>query len=213
MSSPTDAKASSDSVLIGPAPAEHQIFTSVVAVLASLVRHKRDHLLSLFPLLIYSLCQLIGLLRHSSVASNQGAVPEIEDKAGFPLWARTHDHTAIMCADALSRLLAGIAARPGQSGNNLDAGRQSSKTVNLGGPLSKHGSYLLLAYLRACAHPRAAISATVRHRLEPGLHAVIGTMGKYERDALMQGILTKDDEAERGILRGLIRSIKKERPT
>lgn len=84
-------------------------------------------------------------------------------------------------------------------------------TTSLTAPLSKHAPFIILPYLRACVHIIAPIPSLLRIELQGGWFELMDSMGKWEREALMKGFLKDEEEAERGVLRGMWRGWEKER--
>lgn len=132
---------------------------------------------------------LLPLLRPLNIDSHQ-----------LPFW-RVPPSTPADVKDArlYGRLLTNMTAKTVSQRTDASTRHVSS----LHGPLSKHAGYFLLQYLRACTLSPAPLSLPTRTELSAGIYEVIGTMGKYERDSLMNSLLAPKDEAERMLLRSL----------
>lgn len=161
-----------------------QIFISITSAVSTLVRHRKDIVVAVFPALMDVLSRLIVLLR-----------PLANESKHLPFWATAPSTTDN--ARLFGRLLTNITAKTVQQ-KSLASKRVVS---SLQGPMSKHAGYFLLAYLRACTASQAPLSPATRAELTPGLNEIIACMNKYERDALMNGLLSVRDEAERVLLR------------
>ncbi|GAA5986107.1 hypothetical protein JCM11641_004713, partial [Rhodosporidiobolus odoratus] len=209
------------------------LFLSLVSTLTHLVRHRKDHVVPLFPLLVSGITGAITILRRGGSA--QGSTPlsvddldlslglgqraEREARMSFPPWVWEGGATAIGCTEAkavgrllgalTSRTTAQVVKRKTNPENTADEG--PATTTSLAAPLSKHAPFLLLTYLRSCVHPTCAIPSSLRNELQGGLFEVLDSMGKWEKEALMKGFLGEEEEAERSVLRSLWRSWEKER--
>ncbi|GAA6040522.1 hypothetical protein JCM8097_005446 [Rhodosporidiobolus ruineniae] len=212
------------------------LFSTLATSITHLVRHRKDHVVPLFPLLVSALSGFVAILRRAgygttgsgsaledvdaSVALGQRA--EREAKATFPSWVWEGGSQAIGRSEAraLGRLLGALTAKTAaptskrkkeatSTGGAADEG--PSTTTSLTAPLSKHAPFLLLTYLRACVHPTCPIPSALRLEMQGGWLEVMDTMGKWEKEALMKGFLDDDEEPERGVLRGLYKTWEKER--
>jgi hypothetical protein len=190
-----------------------EVFRSLVDSVINLTRHRREHVVSTFPQLVTVLSALASLLRRAGYTSRHSRRLDREAAMSFPDWAWQGGVEAFgrKEASAYARLLSGLTVRaPAYTGGSgpSKAGRPPPA---LTGPLSKHAPFFLLSYLRACAHPLAPIPPTVRAQIAPGVGEVVGAMGVHEREALMGGFLSKDDDAERALLRAIWRDVERER--
>ncbi|GAA5909416.1 hypothetical protein JCM8208_005736 [Rhodotorula glutinis] len=211
------------------AHAASQLYQALVAAVGHIVRHRKDHVVPLFPLLIATLSALLSVLRRAGLgtlgaslddgesSASLGQLAEREARTTFPSWIWAGGAQAVGKAEAkaLGRLLGSLTAKT----TTTTAGKRkhgaaddsSSTNTSLAAPLSKHAPFLLLNYLRACVHPTCPIPSTLRTELQGGWFEVMDAMGKWEREALMKGMLGEDEEAERGVLRGMWKSWEKER--
>ncbi|GAA5855838.1 hypothetical protein JCM9279_003334 [Rhodotorula babjevae] len=211
------------------AQAASQLYQTLVAAVGHVVRHRKDHVVPLFPLLIAILSNLLSVLRRAGLGTLGTSLDEVESSASlgqraerearttFPAWAWAGGAQAVGKAEAkaLGRLLGSLTAKT----TTTTAGKRkhgaaddsSSTNTSLAAPLSKHAPFLLLNYLRACVHPTCPIPSALRTELQGGWFEVMDAMGKWEREALMKGMLGEDEEAERGVLRDMWKSWEKER--
>lgn len=209
------------------------LFLNLVAILESLVRHRKDHITHLFPHLVASFSKLFAALRragfgstglHSTTAVEEGEIgfsvgrrAEREARASFPPWVWAGGPQAIGRAEAkaVGRLLSALATKtPG----NVAHKRKSSSTekkdqavTSLTAPLSKHAPFVVIPYLRACVDSTSPIPLSLRQEMQGGWYEVFDTMGKWEREALLKGFLGDDEDAERNLLREMWKSWEKER--
>ncbi|GAA5991114.1 hypothetical protein JCM10908_006542 [Rhodotorula pacifica] len=207
-----------------------EIFCSLVAAVGHVVRHRKDHLVTLFPSLIAVVSSFLSILRRSGLgslgnsttlddleaATNVGQRAEREVKSSFPAWVWSGGLHSIGKpeAKALGRLLGSLGSKTTSTGGsrrkNVTA-EDAASTTSLVAPLSKHAPFLLLNYLRACVHSTCPIPSALRSELQGGWFEVMDAMGKWEREALMKGLLGEEEEAERGILRAMWSAWEKER--
>lgn len=203
-----------------------------VAATGHIVRHRKDHLVSLFPALIAVMSGFLAVLRIGGLGSLGtsallddasdtsiilGQRAEREAKETFPAWVWAGGRRAIGRneAKAVSRLLGSLGAKTtttsGGTKRRTTAADLGASTTSLMAPLSKHAPFLLLNYLRACVHPTCPIPSALRSELQGGWFEVMDAMGKWEREALMKGLLGDEEEAERGVLRSMWAAWEKER--
>lgn len=205
------------------------LLRTLASTVGQIVRHRKDHVVPLFPQLVSTLSSFLSILRRAGFGSTGSAVSigeadtgvvlgqraEREARATFPAWAWQGGVKGINKpeAAAVGRLLGSLTTKTTalQHKNKHNSEEAPPKTTSLTAPLSKHAPFLLLAYLRACVHPTCPIPSTLRGELQGGWFEVMDSMGKWEREALMKGFLSEDEEAERGVLRGLWKSWEKER--
>ncbi|GAA5957201.1 hypothetical protein JCM21900_004681 [Sporobolomyces salmonicolor] len=212
------------------------LFRALASTVGHVVRHRKDHVVPLFPQLVSTLCAFLSILRRAGFGSTGSAASfgeantgialgqraEREARATFPAWAWQGGAAAIGKpeAAAVGRLLGSLTAKTTTTLNKRKHGSRTvtvahddgpSTTTSLTAPLSKHAPFLLLSYLRACVHPTCPVPSSLRAELQGGWFEVMDAMGKWEREALMKGFLGEDEEAERGVLRALWKSWEKER--
>ncbi|BGP33429.1 hypothetical protein JCM10296v2_005230 [Rhodotorula toruloides] len=228
------SKLSSTGERSSPGPTVSEVFLTLATTVGHLVRHRKDHLVTLFPSLISVLSAFLSTLRRAG-AGTLGLVLEGEEetasvvvghraeseaKTTFPGWIWEGGREAIGRneARAVGRLLGSLTAKTTtttaskrKSAISIGQADDASANTSLSAPLSKHAPFLLLGYLRACVHPTCPIPSGLRAELQGGWSEILNAMGKWEREALMKGLLSEDEEAERGVLRNLWRSWEKER--
>ncbi|KAL8287505.1 hypothetical protein RQP46_003363 [Phenoliferia psychrophenolica] len=218
-----------------PASLTSSLWLSLVTTVDHLVRHRKDHISPLFPHLVATLAPMLLALRRagfgttgssSSVALEDADVSvavgkraEREARATFPSWVWEGGAQGVGRAEAkaVGRLLASLSAKTTSSaslkrkhGATVD-NAAATTTTSLAAPLSKHAPFILLPYLRACVNVAAPIPSALRSELQGGWFEVMDAMGKWEREALMKGFLGEEEEAEKGVLRGMWRTWEKER--
>ncbi|GAA5889290.1 hypothetical protein JCM5296_005857 [Sporobolomyces johnsonii] len=212
------------------------LFRTLALTVGHVVRHRKDHIVPLFPQLVSTLSAFLSILRRAGFGSTGSAASieeadtgialgqraEREARATFPAWAWQGGAAAVGKpeAAAVGRLLGSLTAKTTTTLNKRKHGSRTaitahddgpSTTTSLAAPLSKHAPFLLLSYLRACVHPTCPVPSSLRAELQGGWFEVMDAMGKWEREALMKGFLGEDEESERGILRALWKSWEKER--
>lgn len=208
------------------------LFQSLVSTVSHLVRHRKDHISPLFPHLVATLAGFVSALRRSGygttgtsseddvAAIGLGKRAEREARATFPFWVWEGGMHCVAREEgqAVGRLLGSLAAKTAttlkrKSTVNGDGSkdRAAAGTVSLVAPLSKHAPFIILPYLRACAHPTCPIPSSVRKELQGGWFEVMDAMGKWERESLMSAFLGAEEETERAVLRSMWKSWEKER--
>jgi hypothetical protein len=220
---------SSSSLLPAPSPTSvGDLFRTLVTTVTHLVRHRKDHVVPLFPLLISAISSFISVLRRagfgttgSDVAIDEldvsvalGHRAEREARTTFPSWVWEGGVEAIGRPEArtLGRLLGSLTTKTASQST------KRKKDINVGGaeegpttttsliaPLSKHAPFLLLTYLRACVHSTCPIPSALRSEMQGGWFEVMDSVGKWEKEALMKGFLGEEEEAERGVLRSMFK--------
>ena len=191
------ASPSSAAVVPVQAPAASIAFLNMLDVASAISSHRRDLLVPTFPQLVACLSGFIQVLQ---LASNTSSLSPRWSRSSTP-WVRPHH------AKALTRLLVSLNTKSStlqhHKKRSESSSRDDSKTTSLAGPLSKHAPFILVAFLRAATDNAAPLTSEVRRELTVGILEILGTMGKYEREALMRGFLTPSMEAERTLLKQL----------
>jgi hypothetical protein len=168
------------------------IFQLAFDSLAILVRNRQDNVLSLFYHFTQCLSASFTLLR---TVDNSAKVSIL------PIWLQAPSSLDLSSAKLVTRLLIALTAK---------SFSQGKKMTSYQGALSKHAPFVLARYLLACtANP--PLSGNVRAALWPGIKAIMGSMSKFEREALMKGMLTSEHEAERVLLRALWKDFDRQR--
>lgn len=210
-----------------------ELFLSLVNTVSNLVRHRKDHISPLFPHLVSTITSFLSALRRAGFGTT-GSASNIEDvEAGislgrraerearitFPFWVWEGGALGISRQEskAVGRLLASLTSKTTATISKRKLGAEEKEkdsapsTTSLAAPLSKHAPFIILPYLRSCVHVSAPIPSVLRIELQGGWFELMDVMGKWEREALMKGFLRDDEEAERGVLRGMWRTWEKER--
>lgn len=201
-------------VLVGPSAVEEHggspeasaIFQGAVGVLRSVIRLRKDLLGPYLPQLAEVLCQLLSLLG-SLLRTNVGRAQLRRLAATTPAWL---DEAAaplgVNEARSLSRLFAEIPAKTtsiativAHKRRRTDDGHAST-TESLARSMSKHAVYILVAYVRCVTHGVTTIATPLRQELQPGLFALCDLVSKYERDAVLKGML---DASGQVVFKGL----------
>ena len=192
-------------VLIGPSGHEDRvnfscpsgpIFSGIVSALRAMVRLRKDLLNPFLPQFTELLCLLIPLLqslqRHnvgrSQLRRLAAAMPAWLDVATCPL--------GVTEARALTRLYTEIPAKStsiativAQKRRRLSSDEHTSTTESLARSMSKHAVYILVAYVRCVTQGITTLATPVRQELQAGLFALCDLVNKYERDAVLKGML------------------------
>jgi hypothetical protein len=148
----------------------HPHLTAILATVGSLVRHRRDLVINVLPQLmkLYArILELFGTPRtRSSIGGSEERVKRLVRRQ-WPIWLSggLNEEDARAFARALETLISRTTIRSTSAGSDTSAGTMI-------GQLSKHAPVLLIAYVRAVAHPLSTIPAPVRHQLVPGIGAM-----------------------------------------
>ena len=184
------------------------IFRNVIDIAAYIAHHRRDHLVPTFPHFTHILSTFVTILRSFKASAIKSDKAQARIAATFPNWI-AHANEPRMDpshAKALSRLLVNLCSRtstPYRKSKKGETSEKHSSVVSLSGPLSKHGPFMLVSYLRAASDPIMPLHLEIRKHLKVGMMEVLGSMGKFEREALMKGFMGNNMEAERVLLRSL----------
>jgi hypothetical protein len=168
------------------------IFNHAVDSLAILVRQRPDNVISLF----LHFTQCLGATFHLLKTADN--VKHVSD---LPAWLEGETLNA-SAAKVVARLLVALTSK--------SFSHAGHKAASFHGALSKHAPFLLVRYLLACTSS-PPLAQSVRAALWPGIKAVMSTMSKFEREALMKGMLTAEHEAERMLLRQLCKDFDRQR--
>ena len=143
---------------------------AILATVNSLVRHRRDLVINVLPQLmkLYArIFELFGIPRsRSSIGGSEERVKRLV-QSQRPVWhsGGFSEEDARAFARALETLTNRTTIRTTTASSDSAAGTMI-------GQLSKHAPVLLIAYVRAVAHPLSTIPAPVRHQLVPGIGAM-----------------------------------------
>lgn len=188
------------------APEASRLYASLASVTASLVRRRRSYVLPIFHLLICVIVALLRPIQRQGFDTTVGAGKRIEREAAalFPAWAWSAGPQAFGIDEArmYSRVLTAILARTAST-LPFPSPLDSKTPTSLVPAMSKHAPFYMLAYLRACTDALVPLPLLIKNVIGEEVMQVMGTMHKYEKDALMRGYLKKEDEAERALLKGM----------
>lgn len=177
-----------------------EIYTNLIDALSHLTRHRKDCLSSIFPQLTRVTSQLIYLFTRSSLPQTARSKSEEERLSTYPSWlvVASPDTLDRDAARRLSRYLTTFTSKSASS----HIRKKSNQPVTLLGPLSKHAPFFLYGYLKYCTDVYP-LPAHIRAELAPGLYEWMEVMGKHEREALIGGMLSHEEVAERALLKSM----------
>lgn len=193
------------SCLVGPSGRENRtedcdeavtIFTGLVSTLHAIIRLRKDLLSAFLPQLTEILCLLLPLLQ-SLQRSNVGRTQLHRLAAATPGWLDVASHPLGAAeARALSRLFAEVPAKStsiativAHKRRRVSTDEHAGTTESLARSMSKHAVYILVAYVRCVTQSITTLATPVRQELQPGLYALCDLVSKYERDAVLKGML------------------------
>ncbi|TDL28743.1 hypothetical protein BD410DRAFT_824373 [Rickenella mellea] len=158
-----------------------QIFHAIISISSSLVRLRRDVVLSTLPLLSVILRRLFATLR--TVRPQLGAKQSKIVAESLPWWVNTATPLGVEEATALARLLTALSTKT--VARRYGSAEEKQKSESLARPFSKHAQYVIVAYIEAMSDPLCTMPSLVRKALEPGMFALCGMMTEHGRDAIM----------------------------
>ncbi|WFC94295.1 hypothetical protein MBRA1_000924 [Malassezia brasiliensis] len=172
------------------------LFSGVVSTLHAIIRLRKDLLGAFLPQLTEVLCQLLPLLQ-SLQRSNVGRTQLHRLAAATPVWLDVASHPlGAGEARTLSRLYAEIPAKStsiativAHKRRRVSTDEHAGTTESLARSMSKHAVYILVAYVRCVSQSGTTLATSVRQELQPGLYALCDLVSKFERDAVLKGML------------------------
>ena len=171
------------------------IYSRIVSLIYGLVRLRRDLVIDSLPHLAHTLSRLLECLQ--AVRQDLGAIQRRSITNTFPLWIQPSQPLGAEDAKATARLLESLTTRTEVHSTSYAASSVGT-AESLAHPLSKHGPYVLVAYIRALTNPLGFFSIEIRRELEPGFFALCSMMNKHVRDSIMISML---DGGERAMLK------------
>ncbi|KAI3625576.1 hypothetical protein CBS9595_000937 [Malassezia furfur] len=193
------------SCIVGPSGREDRtedcteaaaLFSGIVSTLHAIIRLRKDLLGAFLPQLTEVLCLLLPLLQ-SLQRSNVGRTQLHRLAAATPIWLDVASHPlGAGEARALSRLYAEVPAKStsiativAHKRRRVSTDEHTGTTESLARSMSKHAVYILVAYVRCVTQSGTTLATPVRQELQPGLYALCDLVSKYERDAVLKGML------------------------
>ncbi|KAJ9095632.1 hypothetical protein QFC21_005504 [Naganishia friedmannii] len=153
----------------------HPHLVSILSIVNTLVRHRRDLVINVLPQVMKLYARIFVLFgaprgRGSTVASADRAIRRI--KKDWPSWLVDDSAESLGAEDArlFARALVTLSSRT--TIRSTSTSSTNTGTGTMIGQLSKHAPVLLIAYVRAVAHPLYTIPASSRHELVPGIAAM-----------------------------------------
>jgi hypothetical protein len=182
------------------------VFHEIVATVSSLVRLRRDLVVTTVPHLSHIICRLLSALRgpRPLLGAKQYAI--VADS--FPAWVNPSHPLGAEESKGLSRLLTSLSAKTLVRVHGSSA--ESRKPESLARPLSKHVACILQAYFEVLNDPLCVLPADIRRELQPGLFVLCDMLHEHARDALMVSAL---DASGKAALKGLWKEHEKQRYT
>ncbi|KZT06756.1 uncharacterized protein LAESUDRAFT_774312 [Laetiporus sulphureus 93-53] len=183
---------------------EPAVFHEIVAILSGLIRLRRDLVTKTLPHLGMVLRQLTSSLRapRPQLAAKQTKMVA----STLPRWINVHQPLSAEESKTLARLITTLTTKTIVRTHNQAAELQ--KPASLARPFSKHGAYVLVAYVEAVNDPLCHVSTQVRKELQPGLFALCDMLGEHIRDAIMVSAL---DSGGKATMKAIWREYEKQR--
>lgn len=178
----------------------------MVAIVGSLVRLRRDLVVTTLPHLTSIIRRLLFALRSPRPLLGGKQYTIVADS--FPAWVNPSQPLGAEESKALSRLLTSLSAKTSirVHGPSADPHKQES----LARPLSKHVTCVLQAYLEVLNDPLCILPADIRRELQPGLFVLCDMLNEHTRDAVMVSAL---DASGKAAMKSLWREYEKQRYT
>jgi Urb2/Npa2 family protein len=180
------------------------IFQEIVATLSSLVRLRRDLVVTTLPHLGNIISRLLFALRSPRPLLGVKQYTIVADS--FPAWVNPSHPLGVEQSKDLSRLLTLLSAKTLVRVHGPSA--ELRKPESLARPLSKHVACILQAYFEVLNDPLCVLSADIRRELQPGLFVLCDMLNEHTRDALMVSAL---DASGKAAMKGLWREYEKQR--
>lgn len=194
-----------------------KLFGGIVSTLSSLMRLRQDLVVGFLPQVGLLLARLITLFRrlgrHASNGEIQASGSQRRSlRRDLPAWLDPVLVTPLRAhheARALSRLVSNVMAKSvSLKHRSSDAPGTAVKAESLARPLSKHATYMLVAYLKSLTAQGSVVPADVRAELEVGMMTICEIMGHHQRDAAMSGLL---DSAGKVLMKRIWSEFEKQR--
>ncbi|KAI9512665.1 Urb2/Npa2 family-domain-containing protein [Russula earlei] len=182
------------------------VFHEIVAILSSLVRLRRDLVVTTLPHLSNIICHLLSALRGPRPLLGAKQFSIVADS--LPVWVNPSRPLGAEESKSLSRLLTSLAAKTSVRVHGPSA--ELRKPESLARPLSKHVPCVLQAYLEALNDPLCVLPAETRRELQPGLFVLCDMLNEHTRDSLMVSAL---DAGGKAAMKVLWREYEKQRYT
>ncbi|KAJ9111384.1 hypothetical protein QFC19_001152 [Naganishia cerealis] len=153
----------------------HPHLVAILSTVNTLVRHRRDLVINVLPHVMKLYARIFVLFGTPRGRGSVGASVERSKrliKKDWPAWLSDGSALSLGAEDArlFARALATLSSRTTIRSTSTSSANQASGTMI--GQLSKHAPVLLIAYIRAVAHPLYTIPASSRHELVPGIAAM-----------------------------------------
>lgn len=181
-------------------------FQHIVSVLSSLVRLRRDLVVTTLPHMSNIMRQLIFALRSPRPILGAKQFAIVADS--LPAWINPSRPLGVEESKELSRLFTSLSAKTFVRVHGPSA--EIQKPESLARPLSKHVACVLQAYLDVLNDPLCVLAADIRRELQPGLFVLCDILNEHTRDALMVSAL---DVGGKAAMKGLWREYEKQRYT
>lgn len=165
------------------------MFTTVISILSTLVRLRRDLVIHALPHLGFIVQRLMLCLRH--VRPQLGGQQNRMLMDTMPQWISADQGLSAEDAAVLSRLLETLNAKT-MFRSTSDTPQKAESLVK---PFSKHAAYVLKSYVDAVNDVLCTMPSLVRQELRPGLFAVCHMVSEHNRDALMASALDAGGKA------------------
>ena len=164
------------------------IFHNAVGIVGSLIRLRRDLVVSTLPHLAMILCQLIASMRRPRphLGAKQNSV--VTDT--LPQWINPAAPLTTVEGIALARLLSTTTKK-----SVVKSFTDTRKVESLAKAFSKHAMFVLKAYIDVVNDPLCVVPLEIRKAIQPGLFALCDMFNEHTRDALMASISSTDGKA------------------
>ncbi|KAJ3300507.1 hypothetical protein HK104_011013 [Borealophlyctis nickersoniae] len=191
-------------------------FDGVYRLLITILRFRREQLMSLIPLFMGIVKTLLFCFRAKPILGRHAYVPRTQSgTAGtsdpflldpFPALS-SHAPLPPSCADNLSRILAGITRKPtttstsSSSGSTATTTLASTKTASSIKPFSKHAPFLVATFVQIQSSSRP-LAVDCKAPLMEGIYSMLDLCGDHGREAVLAGLDAHG--AGRVVFKGLV---------
>ncbi len=182
------------------------VFHETVSTLSSLVRLRRDLVVTTLPHLSNIIRRLLFVMRSPRPLLGAKQYTIVADS--FPVWVNPSHPLGVEESKDLSRLLTLLSTKTLVRVHGPST--ELRKPESLARPLSKHVACILQAYFEVLNDPLCVLPADIRRELQPGLFVLCDMLNEHARDALMVSAL---DASGKAVMKGLWREYEKQRYT
>jgi hypothetical protein len=180
------------------------VFYTIINILSTLIRLRRDLITLTLPHLGMVLRQLMSFMRRPRPHLGPKQIALVRNTQ--PQWLNATYPINAEGSKALARLLETLTSKT-TIRNNMTQG-DTQKAESLAKPFSKHAVSIIMSYIEAMNDPLCVVPSEIRKELRPGLFALCGMISDHNRDSLM---ITITDAGGKSTMKNLWKEYEKQR--